>query len=68
MRKQRPCRVCAHGERSTIDEGLRAGLSPRWMARRYSAELNRVQLARHKEWCLKDKGQALGPTGGDDAA
>ena len=52
MRKARPCRVCEHGELKKIDDGLRAGLSPRFMARRYSG-LDRVKLARHRDECLK---------------
>ncbi len=52
LRKARPCRVCEHGERAKIDEGLQAGLAPRFMARRYSG-LDRVKLARHRDRCLK---------------
>ncbi len=51
-RQPKPCRVCEHPERYKIDEGLSAGLSPRWMARRYSSDLNRVQLTKHRDRCL----------------
>jgi hypothetical protein len=58
-KEARRCRVCEHGERQQIDDGLRAGLTPRWMARRYSAGLSRRQLTRHRDECLQLEAKEL---------
>ena len=47
----KPCKVCAHIERSTIDGALGVGLAPRSLVRRY-AGLSRKAVQRHKRDCL----------------
>ncbi len=46
--QRKPCKVCAHIERSTIDGALGAGLAPRSLVRRY-AGLTRKAVARHRD-------------------
>jgi len=46
------CRVCAHGERTTIDGSISIGQAPRSIARRYS-DLSRRAIAAHRDECLK---------------
>ncbi len=53
-RREKPCRVCAHGERGPIDAGLTAGHSPRYVARLY--DLSRASLSRHRRICLGPEG------------
>ncbi len=47
----KPCKVCAHIERTTIDGALGVGLAPRSLVRRY-AGLSRKAVQRHKRGCL----------------
>ena len=48
----KPCKVCSHPERATIDNALRIGQAPRSIIRRY-AGLSRKAVTRHRDECLK---------------
>jgi hypothetical protein len=50
--KEKPCPVCSHLERGTIERGLQLGQSPRSLLRRYSG-LSRKAVQRHRDRCLR---------------
>jgi hypothetical protein len=50
--KAKPCPVCSHLERTTIERGLSMGQSPRSIRRRY-AGLSRKAIQKHRDACLK---------------
>ena len=54
---QKPCPVCAHLERATIDRALGIGQAPRSIRRRY-AGLSRKGIQRHREMCLRTEAAA----------
>ncbi len=51
----KPCKVCSHPERATVDNALRIGQAPRSIIRRY-AGLSRRAVQRHRDGCLTRPG------------
>jgi hypothetical protein len=58
MAQSKPCPACNHPERATIDRALGIGQAPRSILRRY-AGLNRKALQRHRDKCLRSKGERV---------
>ncbi len=50
--KAKPCPVCSHLERATVDKALATGQAPRSIRRRYSG-LSRKAIQRHRDVCLR---------------